>query len=83
MVRLLQPQQVRAHLRLVEAGGIAAVLRRQLADKPQILLLRGPGEGAQLQGLGEAHEGLTVGNTNSARAALAGRRVRGYLTGGF
>ena len=32
-------------------------------------LLRGPGEAAQLQGFGEAHEGCGVGHANSARAA--------------
>ena len=83
MLRLLQVQQVRPHLRLVEAGRITAVPRRQLADKPQILVLRGLSERAQLQGLGETNEDLTIGNTNSARTALAGRSVRGYLTGGF
>jgi hypothetical protein len=37
---LLQVQQVSAHLRFFQRRRIAAVPGRQLADKPQILLLR-------------------------------------------
>jgi hypothetical protein len=83
VVHLLQVEQVRAHLRLVEAGRIAAVPRRQLADEAQILVLGRPRERVQLQRFRETDQGLAIRNTNSTCAALAGRRVRGYLTGGF
>jgi hypothetical protein len=82
-VRVLQPQHVRAHLRLVERGRIAAVARGELADAPQILGPRRRRERPQPQRLDEPLHRLRVGRDTWLNATPKGGRMHGLSTGGF
>ena len=68
------------HLRLFERRGIAAVARRQLADKPQILLLSGRRQRAQPERLGEALHRFRIQRAAWLRATPQGGRMRGLCS---
>ena len=84
MVLAFEPQQIGAHLRLVQLGRITLHVLGQLAQVAHILRLRRRGQTSQLEQLGKTRQGwIRFGGDATKVATLLGRCIFFHSTHTF